>query len=244
MNNKKLLDIGIEKQSKIEVLEKIKKFLAFPNECLHIVSLNPENLVVAEENAEFKKALKDAQIKIVDGIGVALAAKIKGIEVGERITGVGLMEELIRIADNIRLRVLLIGGKPDLAVRLAQCYQQSYKNGKFLGVLGIKDIQNPKREEEDKIFSIVADYKPHIVLVAFGSPAQELWLWKNRSRFNRIVCMGVGGAFDYLSGDILRAPKVIQRLGLEWLFRLVRQPWRIKRQLRLFRFLISLIKDL
>lgn len=242
MSKKNLLGIEIEKQTKNEVLEKIKKFIAFPNECLHIVSLNPENLVVAEENTEFKKALKNAQIKIVDGIGVVLAAKIKRTEVGERITGVGLMEDLIRMADNIRLRVLLIGGKPDLALRLAQCYQQSYKNGKFLGILGIKDIQNPKREEENKIFSIVADYKPHIILAAFGSPAQELWFWKNRTSFNHIVCMGVGGAFDYLSGDILRAPKIIQRLGLEWLFRLLCQPWRWRRQSRLLKFIYLILK--
>ncbi len=243
MSNKNLFGISIENRSKKEILEKIKKFIGDPRDFLHIVSLNPENIVTAQENPEFKKVLTEAPIKLIDGIGIVLAAKIKGIEVGERIAGVDLMKELVAMADRIRLRVLLIGGRPNLAVRLANCYSQSYKNGKFLGILGVGDIKNPKKEEMEKIFSIVADYKPHIVLVAFGSPAQELWLWKNRTRFNGIVCMGVGGAFDYLSGEILRAPKFLRTLGLEWLFRLVRQPWRWRRQLRLVKFMFLLFKD-
>lgn len=243
MADKKLLGIEIKYQTKNDILEKIKKYIRDPKDFLHIVSLNPENMVTAQENADFNKVLSDAPIKLIDGVGIVMAAHIKGIEVAERVTGVSMMEELVRLADEIRLRVLFIGGKPDLAVRLAQCYSQSYKNGRFLGILGIRDIKNPKRGEEDKIFSIVTDYKPHIVLAAFGSPAQELWFYRNRARLKGIVCVGVGGAFDYLSGDILRAPKIIQRLGLEWLFRLIREPWRIKRQLRLPKFLFLILKN-
>jgi len=143
----------------------------------------------------------------------------------------------------MRLRVLLIGGRPNLAESLVNCYRVEFSQAKFKGVYGIKDIKNPQKKEEQEIFSIVADFKPHIVLVAFGSPDQELWLYRHRDQFKNCLCMGVGGAFDYLSGSIIRAPGFLRKIGLEWLFRLLKQPWRWRRQLRLIKFLWLVVKQ-
>ncbi len=82
----------------------------------------------------------------------------------------------------------------------------------------------------------MTDFKPHLVFVAFGSPWQELWIERHRNQFQNCVVMGVGGAFDFLGGKVPRAPVIIRRLGFEWLFRLIVQPWRLRRQLRLVRF--------
>ncbi|VVA44223.1 Glycosyl transferase, WecB/TagA/CpsF family [Candidatus Roizmanbacteria bacterium] len=243
MKTNKILGITINLESRTSILEKILLYIGKPTCFFHIVSLNPENLIATTESEIFKKVVETAQIKIVDGIGVVLAGRWLGVETGERVTGVGLMEDLLKMASDRRLRVLMIGGKENLALRLAQCYQEKYIEAKFNGIQGIVDIQDPSEDEEDKIFSIVTAYKPHLVFVAFGSPAQELWIERHKNKLTNCVAMGVGGAFDYLSGNVNRSPTFIQKIGLEWLYRLVIQPWRWKRQLRLLKFIWLIIKQ-
>lgn len=238
-----ILGISIFPYTRKTALEKIIKYISSSTDSCHVVSLNPENLVESQKNHSFKKALQTAQIKIIDGIGVVLAGRILNVEVGERQAGVSLMKRLIEEANKRRLRVLLIGGKSGLALKLSQCYQKEYPEARFFGLTGIKDIKNIQQNEEKELFSIVADFKPHLVFVAFGSPAQEIWIEKNKTKFRGCVCMGVGGAFDYLSGEINRAPVFIQKIGLEWVFRLINQPWRIKRQLKLITFLSLVLQE-
>ncbi len=239
----KLFGISIKRQSKKNILEEIKKYLSSPKGFFHVVSLNPENVVVSYYNDVFKDVLETAQIKIIDGSGIVLAAQILGVPIGERLTGVELMEGLLGEANRGRLRVLFLGGKPNLANDLANCYSQLQPEAKFLGIEGIKNIERPQKDEEEKIFSIVADYKPHLLFASFGSPSQELWLARHSNKLEGIVCMGVGGAFDYLAGSIVRAPGILRKIGLEWLFRLIMQPWRWRRQLRLITFAWLVLKE-
>ena len=242
-NKKALLGISIEPLSKKQALEKIKKYIVHPKGFYHIVSLNPENLIISQENKPFKQTLETAQIKIADGTGVVVAGQILGVELGQRITGGELMEELTELANSMRLRVLLLGGRPNLANSLADCYAKRFPEAKFKGVEGVRQIQKPKKIEEDKLFSIVARYKPQLVFVSFGSPYQELWLDRHSNEFDGIVCMGVGGAFDYFGGVVPRAPEFLRKIGLEWLFRLMVQPWRWRRQLRLIKFCWLILKE-
>lgn len=243
-NNKEknILGISISEQSKQTVLEKILKYIEKPSGFFHIVSLNPENLIVTTENSLFKQVIETAQIKIVDGVGVVLAGRLLNLKL-ERLTGVGLMKELVNLASNMRLRVMLIGGKENLALRLAQCYQREFPKAVFKGIEGIRDIKNPTNKEEKEIAIIVRHYKPQLIFVAFGSPDQELWIERHKKQFSDCVVMGVGGSFDYLSNNIKRAPVFIQKIGLEWSYRLVTQPWRWKRQLRLVKFICLIIRQ-
>ena len=243
MKESKILGINIAPQSKSSILEKILLYIRKPTGFYHIISLNPENLVVATEDDSFKRVIETAQIKIVDGVGIVLAGRWLGIEAGERVTGVGLMEDLLKMASDRRLRVLMIGGKENLALRLAQCYSDRFPEAMFKGIQGIEDVKKPEVDEEDKIFTIVTAYKPHLVFVAFGSPMQELWIERHKNEFANCVVMGVGGAFDYLSSNINRPPILIQKLGLEWLSRLLKQPWRWRRQLRLFKFIRLVLQE-
>lgn len=236
----KVLGITVQNVTKKEILEQCKKYIDTGKSFVHIVSLNPENLVVSHENKEFRKVVSSAQIRILDGIGVVLAARLLGIEAGERVTGVDLMINLMEEAGKRRFGVLLLGGSPFLAKNIAECYQKKYPEASFFGIEAFKKIQNPTEEEERNVFSIVRTRKPCLIFAAFGSPAQELWLYRHRMQLKGAVCMGVGGAFDYVSGSLKRADPFIRRLGLEWLYRLIKQPWRWKRQLRLVKF-ISLV---
>lgn len=241
--NGTLFGITVKKQSKNDILEEIKKYLSSPKGFFHIVSLNPENIVVSYYNNVFKQVVESAQIKIIDGSGIVLAAQILDVPIGDRLTGIELMQRLLGEANRGRLRVLFLGGKPNLANDLAKCYSQLQPEAKFLGIEGIENIKKPQKDEEEKILSIVADYKPHLLFASFGSPSQELWLARHSNKFKGIVCMGVGGAFDYLGGTTWRAPGILRKIGLEWLFRLIVQPWRWRRQLRLLTFAWLVLKE-
>lgn len=243
-HERKLLGVAVKTHSKKEVLEQIKKYTFDSGAFFHIISLNPENLVVAHEDEEFRNIVETAQIQIVDGVGVATALQVLGIGRGDRLTGVDLMETLMDGVAKGSSTAMLIGGTDNLALELANRYNQSHGQISFIGLQGIKNIENPTLEEEREIFSIVTARRPHFVFVAFGSPAQEKWLYKNRAAFQGVICMGVGGAFEYLTGRVGRAPAVVRKMGLEWLYRLIRQPWRWKRQLRLVKFIWLVARQL
>lgn len=243
MKLNKILNVTIPTDSKSDILEKIKKYTSSKRGLCHIVSLNPEILVMTQKDEVFKNIVETAQIKIIDGQGIVLAAQILGMHIGERYPGVDLMSDLVKEGDKMRLRLLLIGGESNLANKLAQCYGHQMLQAKFLGINGIKNIENPDSKEEKQIFTIVADYRPHIVFVAFGSPNQEKWIERHHSQFKNCVVMGVGGAFDYLSGKIPRPPVFLRKIGLEWFYRLVCQPWRWRRQLRLWEFIYLVVKQ-
>lgn len=243
MKHQTILGITLHPQSKEKILEQIILFTRNPKDFLHIVSINPENVIISQQNEKFKKVLNYAQIQIVDGVGILLAGAILGIDINIRITGVDLMKDILDLCKKEPLRVMFLGAKHDLANKLAECYRQKYPNAKFYGLEGFKNIQNPTKSEEDHIFSIVSEMRPHILFAAFGSPAQELWFERNRASLQGIVCMGVGGGFDFISGKISRAPLFLRRVGLEWFYRLVIEPWRWKRQLRILTFLYLVLKQ-
>lgn len=237
---KTILDIPIENQSREIILDKIKKYIkedsGTATEFFHIVSLNPEIMVATAENVEFKEVVQSAQIRIKDGSGIGVAGALLGVDTGERFTGVELTEELLKYASSLERPIVLIGGGDDLAEDLVVCYSQKFPSGTYLGVQGIKNIKKPTKEEEQKLFSIVADRTPQIILAAFGSPDTELWFYRNREKLKGVVCASVGGSFNYLSGRVSRPPEVVRKLGMEWLWRLITEPWRWKRQLRLIKF--------
>ena len=243
MDTQRLLGISLPQGTISDILEKIQKNIQNPADFFHIASLNPEIFVLSQRDKDFKEYLMWAQMRIVDGYGVVVAAQLRGYTLGERITGADLMEKLLFFADTLGLRVALVGGKGNLAQRVIDCQESRFPSVVFQAIPGISDISHPNKNEDDAVLSIVADFKPHIVFVAYGSPFQERWLYRHRERLKGTTCMGVGGAFDFLAGTVQRAPKFVRKLGLEWLFRLIRQPWRIKRQLRIIIFLFLVARE-
>lgn len=202
----------------------------------HVISLNPENYVEASMNVKFYNAFQRAEIVIADGVGIVLASKILRIPCGDRISGVDLMSEIIkRYQDR---RIVFFGGQKDASTRTRNHFNQitSANHSEW------QSIEDAQKDDPDLIHKVVA-FKPDIVFIAFGSPAQELWIEKNRHLLQGVMCMGVGQGMDVYGGYVARAPQLVRFLGLEWLYRLITQPWRWKRQLKLLQFIYLVIRD-
>lgn len=239
-----LLGVQIDGWSKSKVLEYISQRIKEHASYTHVVSLNPENMVVASEMPEFKECLNKAHVRLIDGVGVSVAARLAGFHAGDRFSGVDLMKELMERAGNWRLTVVLIGGKEELAKSIADRYSQAYPEAKFFGIHGIKNIKNPTKIEEKELKQQILAVRPHLVFVSFGSPAQELWIESHKELFCEATCIGVGGAFDFIGGTVSRAPAMVRAAGLEWLYRLWVEPWRWRRQLRLIQFMRLVMKEI
>ncbi len=197
-----------------------------------IVTVNPEFVMAGQSNAEFRRVINEAALSLPDGTGVWWASRRLGQPVPERIPGVDLVDRLAALAADRGYRLYLLGAMPGVAARAAEVLCARYP---WLTVAETY-AGSPRAEDEAAIIAQVRAARPHILLVAYGAPAQDLWIARNLDRLEVPVCIGVGGAFDYLAGVHPLAPRWLRRIGLEWLYRLVTQPWRWRRMLALPRF--------
>ena len=228
-----------------EVIEYIQKYDKSHKNGIHIVSLNPEIMVSISEQPIAKEAFRSANIGIVDGIGMYILMRLKGLSKIQRLTGIELMENLLEESEKEGWKVLFIGGKANLSEKVLYCQQKKYPKIKAKAMEGVKNIRNSDNShEEAEIWKVLNDFKPKIVFVSYGSPYQEMWIEKNRNHFQGMVVTGVGGAFDMFVGTLPRAPKLIRKIGMEWFWRLLLQPSRWKRQLKLLKFVYLAIKDI
>lgn len=231
-----ILGIPVRPTTKAALLARMQHFLESPTRFFHLVSMNPEIIMEARHNPEFLKCIHAAEAQLIDGAGTAWALKkLHGVEV-EKWSGADCMEYLMEYAGDSGLRILLIGGRPGVAEQIAKNYQHTVRQGTYEGMSAFSDISHPTQVEEDALFQKIVDYKPQIIFSSFGSPAQELWFYRNQHKLQGIIGIGVGGAFDYMVGAVPRAPQWMQENGLEWLYRLILQPWRWKRQINLLKF--------
>jgi N-acetylglucosaminyldiphosphoundecaprenol N-acetyl-beta-D-mannosaminyltransferase len=221
------------------ILEKLKQ-----KKQIHIVTPNPEHIVEAQTNILFKNILNSADIAIPDGYGIVWAIKRKMISDKrqvrvERVTGSDLMLELCQLAAEKNWQVGLLGGQEKAAKLAAINLSKQVQN------LKITDLPNYQWGQSDtKIIQKISDLKIDVLLVAFGAPKQELMISKNIKLIPKVkIAMGVGGAFDFYAGKTKRAPKWLQNLHLEWLYRLIQEPWRWRRQLKLIEFVWKVVID-
>ncbi|HET7713442.1 MAG TPA: WecB/TagA/CpsF family glycosyltransferase [Patescibacteria group bacterium] len=234
-----LLGVGLSLGSFNELLEEAAQFLESGDKGRYVVTPNPEFLVYASRDYQFRDILNKANLSIPDGVGLLWASRVLGLPLRERITGADFGEALIKKAAQTGQPVFFLGGRGDVAARAAQSMSAKYPNlvvsGSWSGNGGVEGDEETLRE--------IGREKVGLLLVAYGHPKQEYWLSRNLGRLNVSVAMGVGGSFDYWSGDIARAPFWMRSAGLEWLYRLIRQPWRIKRQLALLKFIYLIFRE-
>lgn len=223
-----ILGVKIDNSVKSEVLQKISGFLQF-DKSHQIVTVNPEFIMAAQYDDEFRAILNKADLSVADGVGIKFAARRFGQRLKERITGMDLVEEIARLAEQLNKSIYLLGGKHQVAEKTALKLLEKYPKLKIAG------FESGYRHwwwklSDEKIVSHIRRSQTDILFVAFGHPKQEKWIYHHLPKMPLVkLAMGVGGAFDYISGHVKRAPKWMRDLGLEWLYRLIRQPWRLPR---------------
>ena len=241
-----LLGVGLNNLKMKDVLEFIIKGLGKNQKKYYIVTPNPEILVLADKDSDYKKVLNNAKLALPDGIGVIMASKLLGKPLRERVRGVDLMENLCKEVSKRPITVGFLGAGPGVAEKAAKCLREKYPGLKVAFIGEEWDTKNFKFQINSTIQQFnnsTMKQSIDILFVAFGSPKQEFWISNNLEKLPVKIAIGVGGAFDFVSGKVRRAPFFVQKLGLEWLFRLIIQPWRIKRQLRLFKFIFWVLKE-
>jgi N-acetylglucosaminyldiphosphoundecaprenol N-acetyl-beta-D-mannosaminyltransferase len=217
-----ILGVKIDSLKFEEAVDKIDGFVSGRKRCYQVVTVNPEFVVAAQYNRSFKKILNNADLSVPDGKGLEYAAKAQGEKFVERITGVDLCWALAKLAEDKGYRIYLLGADPGVALQVANRLKLIHPQIKIVGTYSGKP-------DEKGLIDRVNQATPDILLVAFGAPKQEKFIYQNRRKLNCKVAIGVGGTFDYISGIVDRAPLWMRKIGLEWLYRLFKQPKRIKR---------------
>ncbi len=251
-----ILKIPFDRVTLEDTIKKCQKWLKEKKKQRFIATPNPEILLKTQTNPKYKKIIQKTDLNIADGIGVLWAATFKkdlnknnnGLSrltrgltllskliiqkseftqiLPERVTGTDLMDHLITSSKDMETRIFLLGAGPNVAHKVKKHYEEQNENINIVGTYS----GSPAKSDEQKIISKINETNPNLLFVAFGAPKQELWIDRNLNQMPSVkLAIGVGGAFDFIAGKTKRAPKWMRKSGLEWLYRLIRQPSRIIR---------------
>ena len=216
-----ILDVAFDVVTMEEAAEKAKSFLRAEGQH-YICTPNPEIVMEARTDGELRKILKKADMVVPDGIGVVWASKYSEKRLPERVAGYDLTQRLMRDLAGTEESFYFFGGAPGVAAAAARKMRKDYPGLKIVGVHnGYFD-----EKEEKKILEDIKKHSPSILLVGLGAPKQENWMYDHKGRVGGVM-IGVGAGFDYHAGNIKRAPAWMQKLSLEWLYRLAQDPKRL-----------------
>ena len=226
-----ILGVRVDAVTFDQALALIEAFIAegHPHQ---VVTVNPEFVMAAQSDAEFRHIINTSALALPDGVGVWWASCCLGRPLPERIPGADLVERLAELSARRGYRLFFLGAMPGVADRAVEVLRSRYPGLAMAGTCA----GSPRLEDEAANIARVQAARPDVLLVAYGAPAQDRWIARNMSRLGVAVCIGVGGSFDFIAGVRPRAPRWLRRLGLEWLHRLITQPWRWRRMLALPRF--------
>lgn len=204
----------------------------------HIICTpNPEIVMEAQNDRRLMDILKAADLVVPDGIGVVWASKFNEVKITERVAGYDLCQSLFKKMAQSGKTVYFFGGAPGVAHKAADKMTLKYKG---LKIVGTRNGYFNSTEEKE-IIREIKKASPDLLLVGLGAPKQEKWIYENLRFTGAKAAIGVGGSFDVMAGNTKRAPKVFQKLGLEWFYRLLCQPTRIGRMMKLPKFAIKVL---
>lgn len=227
MNRQNIAGVFINNMTYDEIWANIESFLNSPRQHI-IVTSNPEFIVLAQKDEEFRNILNTADLSLPDGIGLVLAGKFLGLHVSKRMTGNDLVKLISSIAEQKKCSIFLLGGDKDVAKKAAVNLQKAFPLLKIAGTWDGEMIDNIRDNHE--LVDRVQKSGAQILFVALGHGKQEKCIYYHLSKLLNIkLAIGVGGVFDYLSGNKKRAPLWMRKSGLEWLYRLLHEPRRLKR---------------
>ncbi|WP_415298640.1 WecB/TagA/CpsF family glycosyltransferase [Clostridium perfringens] len=232
---KELLGYKIFSDNKEELLKEIEN-----KKRVNIISGNPEVLYNGIKNEFLRNSFtKEDALIIPDGVGTLLAAKINGIDITEKIAGIEVMNMLLEEARDKNLKVFLLGAKEEILIKCKEKIKENYDGINIVGSNnGFFDLDNC-----DDLIEKINESKADILFVAMGAPRQEVFIEKYKDKLCCKIFMGVGGSFDVFAGNVNRAPQFMINIGMEWLYRVAKEPWRIKRLGSIPKFLLLSLKE-
>ena len=251
-NRIQLFQVGIDQVDNQKTIQKIEEFIVSKKP--HQI-VTPDTLAVlrARKDPEYHAILESADLVTPDGAGILWAATTLNYPLVERVTGIDIIHNICRLAAKKEYSLYLLGSYPGVAGEAALNLTRKYPGIKIAGThhgyfsgedfQNCEDVKNSNsnsnknNKEEEEVIAEIKEKRPDILLVGMGVPKQEKWISKNLDKLDVPVCMGVGGSFDVLSGRIPRAPLWMQRHGMEWIYRSIKQPNRAFRTLALFYFI-------
>lgn len=247
MQKVNILGVEVSTDDMAQTLVKISELLKSGKQN-YFCTPNPEIILAAQKDEEYKMILNNAAVKTADGIGLMWAAeyleskrtntgvlksllkiltpgKCKGV-INQRVTGVELTKELCELSGKQNMSIFLLGAAEGIAKAAAEKLKSQYPKCQIAGTYS----GTPLAKDEEKIIELINKSEAEILLVAYGAPAQEKWIARNLSKMPKVkLAGGIGGTFDFIAGSKKRAPKWMQNAGLEWLYRLILEPSRWKR---------------
>jgi N-acetylglucosaminyldiphosphoundecaprenol N-acetyl-beta-D-mannosaminyltransferase len=238
MESATILGCGVDALSSDEAVRRICAFAREKNGAL-VVTLGTEMIVRAQRDASFREIVNASALSLCDTVGVKFAARLHGTLVPERVSGVDLIAPLCAALAEQGSSAYFLGSKGETAARAAAALQERVP---ALRIAGARDGFFKPDDDRD-VAAVVAASGANVLFVGLGSPRQETFLWRHLQETGCGVGIGVGGSFDVLAGNVERAPAVWQRLNLEWLYRLMREPQRWRRQLALPKFVWLVLRE-
>lgn len=200
-----------------------------------VVTLGVEMVMKAEKDREFFEIINQASLVVPDSVGILWAAKKMGSPLKQRVPGIDLIHSAARENQKYPWKIFFLGAAPGVAEKAARKLEELYPGFSVAGV------HHGYFEDDGEVIDKINKCNPDVLFIAMGSPTQEKWFVRNRDKLKEVVAIGVGGSFDVISGRLKRAPPIFRKLGLEWFYRLITQPSRIKRMLALPAFAIKIL---
>lgn len=229
-----ILGVGFDNTSKQEAVEHAYAIQS-EHKAYYVVTPNPEIVMLARENEDMRSAAQDAELVIADGIGIIYGAKILGTPMKERVPGIDFSTALMEKMEQEGRSVFLFGSKPGVADKAAENLAKRFPGLKFVGT------NDGYFTDDAPIIEKINAAKPDLLFVCLGAPRQEKWMRSHAAELDVGLMIGAGGSLDVFAGVVERAPEAWQKMGLEWLYRLLKEPSRIGRMMRLPKFLLLVI---
>ena len=193
----------------------------------YVVTPNVDHIVKLEEDFEFKKVYKEAELILTDGMPLIWMSRFQKNKIKEKVSGSDLFPKVCELASEKSYKVFLLGAADGVASKAAKNLTNKYNNLNIVGVYSPSFGFEDKEEEIEKIIDLINDSKPHILAVGLGAPKQEKFIHKYKERLNVPISLAIGASIDFEAGNITRAPKWMQKSGLEWFYRFLNEPKRM-----------------
>ncbi len=235
----KILGLPVDAITYDRWMQRVGKWIAAGDRAYHVCTVNPEYIMIAQRDPIFFNILNRADVCVPDGVGLLWASRYLGAPLPERVTGSDGVPLMARHAAEKGWKLFLLGAAVGIAERAAEILREQHPELIIAGVYA----GSPAEDEEDEIVARINASGADILLVAYGAPKQDKWIARNLPRLEVAMAMGVGGSLDFIAGVVPRAPQWMRARGLEWLYRLLRQPWRLRRMLRLPRFALAVLRQ-